>query len=94
MHSVLSFAFFDLNSLFHLFISGTNFLYCVERYRCVVLLGETGCGKTTRVHNVFHHFSSQQKYPNIYTRLGGLQTGTKFVAHSQGEWLLFQLLRE
>lgn len=28
----------------------TQLLYCVERYKVLVIIGETGCGKTTRMY--------------------------------------------
>jgi type II secretory ATPase GspE/PulE/Tfp pilus assembly ATPase PilB-like protein len=30
-------------------IPGEKLLYCVERYGVIIVVGQTGCGKTTRV---------------------------------------------
>ena len=31
-----------------------HILYLVERHRCLVVVGETGCGKTTQIPQVHH----------------------------------------
>ena len=53
-------------------------MYCVENHQVVIVVGQTGCGKTTRTSrsSVFqaplvtiNHF---QKFHNTYTKAGGL----------------------
>ncbi len=58
--------------------TGEKLLYCIENYGVVIVVGQTGCGKTTRqLMSLFDLLISTnhvtQSYPNIYMKKDGPQ---------------------
>jgi HrpA-like RNA helicase len=50
-------------------------MFCVENHQVVIVIGHTGCGKTTRTFllcTCFTHSHGSQKFRNTFTSLGGL----------------------
>jgi len=62
----------------YLLFLGEKLLYCVERYGVVVVVGQTGCGKTTREScSAFHaHYSRRwQELPQYLLQAGWAREG-------------------
>ena len=77
---------------------GEKLLYCIERYGVTIVVGQTGCGKTTRqflslgLRATLTCFT--KNYRNICTRRVGQQTEMLLPAHSHVESPLRQSLDE
>jgi len=55
-------------------ISGSKLLYCIEKYGVVIVVGQTGCGKTTRKLTAFHVSNirdDDQNFHNTFFRPAG-----------------------
>lgn len=78
---------------------GNHLLYLVEKYQVVILVGQTGCGKTTRAWILYvenerlnESLSLLQRYLSISMKLAGVVVVTRSHAHNLAESLLLRLL--
>jgi hypothetical protein len=47
-------------------LAGENLLYCIEKYGVVIVVGQTGCGKTTRKFtNCFQECITRDSFKNF-----------------------------
>lgn len=55
-------------------ITGSKLLYCIEKYGVVIVVGQTGCGKTTRKLTAVHVSNirdDDKNFHNTFFRPGG-----------------------
>jgi ABC-type glutathione transport system ATPase component len=67
------------------FISGDKLLYAIEKHGVIIVVGQTGCGKTTRKRVVFEMslvLTMAQNYRNISWNLAGHRMATLLLALS------------
>jgi hypothetical protein len=58
---------------------GEKLLYCIEKFGVTIVVGQTGCGKTTRqcltiFRLEWRRLTALQSFHNIYTKLAGPRT--------------------
>lgn len=53
---------------------GESLLYCVEKHGVTIVVGQTGCGKTTRAWDIVDHITKltgHKNFPSIFLRRAG-----------------------